>query len=88
MMAKPWADLIEVNIFEASDEALKCHVIDLLEFRKSQAPMVAMSVSECNMLLNLAHAELNARSASRNANFALMLATLSMIASAFSIFFR
>lgn len=84
-MAKPWVELVGVNIFRATKPELEGHISDLLEFRKSQAPMVAMSVNECSLLLGIAQAELNARSSARTANFALGIALLSMLTTAGSL---
>ncbi len=77
---KSYLELTTTDIFTLNDKALRIHIRDLQTRRNEQKLNVVPSVSECNVLIGLAHSELSSRATDRLAKVALLIAVVSMLA--------
>ena len=72
-------DLVTTDLFVLDNKALKNHINVLQDERNRLKNSVVPSVSECNTLIALAHAELSARSTDRLAKWALAISVASIL---------
>ena len=71
-------ELVTTDLFLLDDKALKNHIYELQDERNRLKNSVVPSVSECNTLIAIAHAELSARSTDRLAKWALFISVASI----------
>ncbi|MGP1282906.1 MAG: hypothetical protein ACTS1X_08020 [Parasphingopyxis sp.] len=76
---KEYHELINTDIFDLDDQQLRKHVNALQEKREKLARSVVPSVSQCDQMISLAHAELSTRSAAKLARRAIWISVGSVI---------
>ena len=74
-------ELVTTDIFGLRDSELRDHISALQQERNRLKQSVVPSVSECNALIALSHAELTSRATDRMAKRALLLSVVAIVIS-------
>lgn len=74
-------ELVTTDMFALDDSALRSHINDLQDERNRLKNSVVPSVSECNTLIMLAHAELSSRATDRLSKRAIGISVVAIVVS-------